>query len=356
MANSPDIAVGAIHVHTDMSGHGGTLDDVLEAAKNCGLDFVILTDTGSRGYADESMEGWHDDVLVLCGEEVVTPEGHFLAFATHGAIGESDSLEKALSLTREESGAVVSIHNHYAALNGSGRSLPTAMPMDQADLLEVWCFLDEFLCRTTAETMKPDCEHPSAKLIGPERGFLRKWDRLLKNRMLPAVGGVNARCAKEPLFDWQEIFPYEVAFNSITTVIQTPKLPKINDRACALVWDALHKGRSYVVNRMVERADGFRFEYDPPNNGIRRYQMGETVDYQPGGHFLIDCPVETEIVLRHNGQPLIWGTGKSIQFPASSPGAYRVEAYLNRRLYILSNPIRLVDDDLSLHPTVSDVT
>jgi hypothetical protein len=49
-------------------------------------------------------------------------------------------------------------------------------------------------------------------------------------------------------------------------------------------------------------------------------------------------------------------TTREASFPVARPGTYRVEVFLNRRLWILSNPIQLVDKDGVMQPTVSDVT
>ncbi|CAN5465053.1 hypothetical protein BH09SUM1_BH09SUM1_29570 [soil metagenome] len=354
MASSPQRTyTGALHIHTDQSDGGGTLRDVVAAAKKAEIDFVVLTDHGTRGYGAENKEGWHEGVLVLCGEEVTTPEGHFLAFETREDIGAAARIEQALEDTRRQFGLAVSIHHHLAndALAGV---LPPPLPLFRADLLEIWSFMDEFLTRATPRNLKQATARPEKFIFGPTRKMLWQWDRMLATRRLPVVGGLNIHQRKQALMDWKLTFPYTTAFQTICTCIQTPELPSVSLRARDLVWAALRDGRSYIVNRAVAAEKPFLFEYHAPSGKVRH--MGDDAAYEPGGRFHIIVPQEAEIVIRHNGQPLFWGTGAEISFPTASPGSYRVEAFLNRRAWIISNPIRLLDDEGTRHPTVSDVT
>src|SRR3954468_15653151 len=55
---------GVSHVHTVASEDaGGTVDDVLAAARATGLDFVVVTDHNTM--ANKEAEGWRDGVLAV---------------------------------------------------------------------------------------------------------------------------------------------------------------------------------------------------------------------------------------------------------------------------------------------------
>ncbi len=345
---------GVLHVHTSLSGGFGTVEEVIETARKNQIDFVVLTDHGTRGHAYENAEGWHGDVLLLCGEEVITPEGHFLAFETREEIGRVETLQAGLDLLRGQQGTAVSIHHQLHSAKGCPKTIPPPLDPDKADLLEIWNFYDEFLSRTNARTIMRAISRPDKLLHGPTRRFLWKWDRLLEKRHLPIIGGLNHHQRKDPLLDWKMVFPYEIGFQTICTCVLTQELPSVSLRARDLVWQALREGRSYVVNRSVGAEKPFVFEFHSITG--RRRQMGEEIPYSPNGRFHVHLPESAEVVLRHNGQPLFWGTTAEASFPAAGPGSYRVEAYLNRRLWILSNPIRLVDEQGVLQPTVSDIT
>ncbi len=348
MAAQPRTYTGVIHIHTVRSDGGGTLEEVVRAAKENGIDFVLLTDHGTRGYGGEGEEGWHDGVLVLCGEEVSTPEGHLLAFETREDVGPRETLSGALEEIRRQCGIAATAHHQIV-----GGPFP-APPMEMADLVEIWSFMDEFLSRVDARSILQATTRPEKVVSGPARRLLWQWDRELQKRRLPIIGGLNVHQKKHPLLEWKMLFPYGLAFQTICTCVQVPELPSVALRARDMVWNALREGRSYVANRSVGTERGFMFQF--VTQAGRNRQMGEDVPYTDRGRFRIRVPQEAEVVLRHNGQPLSWSTAVEMSFPAAGPGTYRVEVYLNRRLWILSNPIRLVDDDHVIQPTVSDVT
>ncbi|MCC6546720.1 PHP domain-containing protein [Candidatus Sumerlaeota bacterium] len=349
MASANRTYVGAIHIHSDQSDGCGSLREIVSAARQSGVDFVLLTDHGTRGYGARGEEGWHDGVLVLCGEEISTPDGHALAFETREDVGLQANLPAALAEVRRQVGVVVATHQHYE----HGPVRPT--PLEDADMIEAWSFTDEFLTRTSGRTLGNDVARADKFITGPSRALLRKWDRQLEKRRMPMIGGLNVHQRKQPLFDWKVMFPYAFAFQTIATCVQTPELPTVALRARDMIWSALREGRSFAVNRSLGPESNFQF-YFAPKKGRKRL-MGEDAPYDSGGRFHIKLPMFAEVVLRCNGQPFAWTTAQDMSFPCAGPGAYRVEVYLDRRMWILSNAIRLLDDgELFSHPTVSDVT
>ncbi len=342
--------VGVIHVHSDKSDGEATLQEIVAAAKVNDVDFVVLTDHQTRGYAWEVDEGWHDGVLILCGEEVTTPQGHFLAFETREDVGDKMDLPDAVAEVHRQAGFTVSIH---AQLPKSRLVLPP-LPFPEADGVEIWSFTDEFLARADPRTIVTSLARPDRAIIGPERPMLNKWDVELGRRMMPAIGGLNAHQRKAPLLEWKQVLPMKTTFGTIHTIIQSRELPKVALRARDMVWESLRKGRSFIANQSIAPAKGFDFYFRDPKGRV--VGMGGESEFVPGGRVHVKLPAEGELSIRHNGQPLFWGTGVDVDFPAPTPGVYRIEVRLNRRVWIISNPIRLTIDNQPVQPTVSDFT
>lgn len=342
--------VGVIHVHTDKSDGAASLEEVVAAAKANDVDFVILTDHKTRGYAWDGGEKWHDGVLVMCAEEVTTPQGHFLAFETREDVGDKLDLPDAIEEVHRQAGFTVSVHGQLPKMPG----LHPKLPFEESDAIEMWSFTDEFLTRAEPTTIMSSIARPDRLIIGPNRALLNKWDIELGRRQVPAYGGLNAHQRKAPLLDWKQLFPFKLAFGTIHTVILSKELPKVAMRARDMVWEALRLGRCYAANQSVNPAKGFEFYWKGPKGQTQ--WVGAQAEFRPGGRVHVKLPAEGEIAIRHNGQPLFWGTGTEISFPAPTPGVYRVEVRLNRRLWILSNAIRLTLDDQPVQPTVSDFT
>ena len=345
---------GAIHIHTDRSDGGGSLDDVVTAARQSGIDFVVLTDHGTRGYGRDNREGWHGNVLVLCGEEVSTDDGHLLAFETRDDIGEMRDVESALKAINDQHGTAVSIHHQLPSLGAEATLVPPPVPLRQTQMIEIWSFMDEFLARCQPRYLQQAASRPEKLINGPSRRLLWQWDRALAKRRYPAFAGLNVHARKQPLLEWKTMFSYQAAFQSVVTCVQCHELPQVSLRARDLVWAALREGRSFMQNRSVSDEKGFDFHYQSSDGRLRH--MGDDAAYDRKGRFFIKIPRDAEVVLRHNGQPFFWGTAKEASFPVAGPGSYRVEVYLNRRTWILSNAIRLNDDDGVIQPTVSDLT
>jgi hypothetical protein len=330
---------GVLHVHTDRQG-GLPLEMIVNAARETGVDFVVLTDAGVTRAEREEIEGWHEGILVLVGENVLSPEGNFLALDVDDEIGMHATVESALRDVGEQKGLSVGIGYHYDPRHLSAL-VPPAVAMDRVDILEVWSFLDEFLTSVPGNRVMQFQTRPDRCLFGPPRRVIMAWDRELKKRLVPAVGGVNARCRKEPLLEWKEFFPYMNSFRTVRTMILCEELsgndvPLLRRR----VYSALLEGRSYVYNHSLGRTQGFRFEYEDAYGQF--HGLGATARYLPRGRLNVEFPAAVEFVLRCDGLPLFWGTGNRISFPLPGPGIYRVEAYIDRRLWVLSNPIRIV--------------
>jgi hypothetical protein len=76
-------ARGAWHVHTTRSDGRGTLDEVVRAARQAGLQFVVVSDHNVLTPGDA---GYHDGVLVIEATEASTRYGHVVALGVARAL------------------------------------------------------------------------------------------------------------------------------------------------------------------------------------------------------------------------------------------------------------------------------
>jgi len=73
---------GDCHLHTVHSDGKRTPAQAAAAAREAGLDFITTTEHNTTS-GHGAWEGlWGDDFLILCGEEITTRNGHFLALGT----------------------------------------------------------------------------------------------------------------------------------------------------------------------------------------------------------------------------------------------------------------------------------
>ncbi|MBA7581284.1 hypothetical protein ES708_23186 [subsurface metagenome] len=73
---------GVIHFHSSHSPDGRVpVGDIVQAADENGLDFLMLTDHFTLGARRSGKEGWHGGVLLIVGQEISPRFNHYLAFA-----------------------------------------------------------------------------------------------------------------------------------------------------------------------------------------------------------------------------------------------------------------------------------
>ncbi len=338
MSTEQRVYNGVLQVRTDRT-MGPPVEEVIAAARHCGLDFIVLSDVKEASEA-RRLRGWHDGVLVLIAEEVHCDDGSFLACDARKLIGEIPLVDAALSKTREEEGAALGFH--YEFQNGrERRSLPAPLPLMRTDLFALWSFFDDYLVHADGRFAMQYLHRPDKALEGPARRLLREWDAVLKDRPLPAVGTVNARLRRDPLLDWKELFPYELAFKTIRTAVVCDELPEDPRVACGKLWQALRIGSSWIYNFTVGDASTAVFAYISDDGSVAH--VGETVPSAGKRRGWIDVrlPAQAEVVLRRNGHPLFWGGADKLNFPSPGDGVYRLEARVDGRPWLFTNSIRV---------------
>lgn len=81
---------GAWHVHTTRSDERGTLDEVVRAARDAGLQFVVVADHNAL---TPSEAGYRDGVLVVQATEVSSAFGHVVAVGLPAAPGAEEKAD-----------------------------------------------------------------------------------------------------------------------------------------------------------------------------------------------------------------------------------------------------------------------
>jgi hypothetical protein len=107
VAPPPGEIRGAYHVHTSRSDGRGTLAEVVRAAREAGLQFVVVTD---HNVLSPEEEGYRDGVLVVEATEVSTPFGHVVALGVPRALTDEEREGDPLGAIVAHGGAAVVAH------------------------------------------------------------------------------------------------------------------------------------------------------------------------------------------------------------------------------------------------------
>jgi len=98
---------GAWHVHTNRSDGRGELAEVARAAREAGLQFLVVAD---HNVLAPETPAWVDGVLVIPATEISAPYGHLVALGVPRALTKDERQRDALGAVRALGGEAVLAH------------------------------------------------------------------------------------------------------------------------------------------------------------------------------------------------------------------------------------------------------
>lgn len=341
---------GVIHLHSSLSYDGHVpLAQIIHAAQNNGIDFLMLTDHDHLRARDENWEGWHDKTLLIVGEEIAPRFNHYLAFNIKRPIvydhdGEKDP-QKYIDSVNEQGGFGFIAHpdhegttlfhvkhycwNDWNIIGYSGIGIWDFMTDWQSSLRGHWRGLLSFL-------------FPAYFLTGPRNITLERWDALNQIRKTVGIGELDNHATKKKVLGIQFIaFSFDRAFRFIRTHILT-KDPFCGDhqKDIDMVYQSLLHGRCYFAMEYFCKTNGFQFQM---NQGIQAFSMGDSFNLNSDTLLTVSLPITALIRIIRNGSLILQETTRCLSRPVTQTGVYRVEVRLKSagifRPWIFSNPI-----------------
>lgn len=343
--------VGNMHVHSVYSDGSGTYREIAAAAAAAKLNFVIVTDHNVR---PTGLEGYHDQTLVLSGEELHNvrsqpQRNHLLVYGAEKdmapyTFGNTRTLIRA---SRERDGVCYIAHpvERRSPIRPELAAIPwTDWPPEGVHGLEIWNFMSEFKGllwgwpAALIYALKPEWG-----VRGPYRATLRLWDELLgQGHRLAALGGADAHASTYTLgLLRRRVFPYDYLFRCVNTHILT-RAPLSGDIGTDkdLVYEALRAGRTWVGYDLPYPTRGFRCQ---ARSGSATAVPGEELRRLGAINITITLPAAGEIHLLRDGHRILTTSGTGMAYTSIEPGIYRVEVYRRfrgRRVgWIFTSPI-----------------
>lgn len=341
------------HVHSTYSDGTATVAELLAAARATRADAVLLTDHDSLGARRDGWEGMHDGVFLLVGTEVSPKDGHYLAFGVDREISHAGrSAARIAAAVRAAGGVGFAAHpfstgGHMLVAPLARRIvLPHGWPAledaGSCDGIELWSLTTDAAeaWRTPAEALRWLRDPRAAVALGPPAQHLRRWDALSAHRRVPAIGGLDGHApglrvrgrVRSPL-------AHERTFDLLRTHLLCDRALSGDvaaDRATLLA--ALRAGAAWLTCPYVAPAHGARLWAQRADGTT--IAMGAEA---PAGPSVLRArlPRGADLVLLRDGQPIKRVRGAALDAEIDGAGVYRLEARIDGRLWLLSNPIHL---------------
>src|SRR5690606_19382404 len=333
--------VGAIHMHSVYSDGSGEVKDIVKAASEIGLDFIILTDHNTLRAKKEGFEGWYKNTFLLVGCEINDKNNinHYLAFGINEAYSTRLSAKQYVKKVNEDGGIGFIAHPHEKRRHMKEHPPYPWVDWDVEDFtgIEIWNHMSEWMENLTEQNKYQAFLHPLKSIVAPPQETLKLWDELNLKRKVVGIGGVDAHAHKYNLLGFLEveIFPYKVLFKSIRTHVFTDaeltkgKSEKAIETSKELIYKALKEGRCFFANDFHHDSKGFRF-FAKADGTI--YQMGDTVPHKKASLVVLLPVPKAEIRLICNGKKIDTVESNAGKFNINRKGVYRVEVYYNNKV------------------------
>ena len=333
--NLTDLAC-VVHLHTTHSDGTGTVADIVRAGRRNALDAILLTDHDTLGGRVD--EGWHEDVLLLVGEEVSPIQhDHTLVFGVDEVL---DWHDRPIEEVVADAPLAFAAHpfsrgsQRFRRFRGMPHTAPFA---DSVTGIELWSFVTDTAEQATSlrEVLR-FIARPERTLRAPPAANLIEWDRACARRRVVALGGLDAHqvgirvAGRVPL----RLMSYSRSFRFIRThVLVRGELSGSLEHDRALVYEALGEGRCYIAVDAFAQARGFAYWGDGLDMGAEAPFDGQALH--------VRLPRPASIRLLRGGEEVASADGAALDLEPRTAGAYRVEVRLGGRTWILSNPIYL---------------
>lgn len=343
--------VGNLHIHTSHSDGGGTISEIVKAARAVGIDFIALNDHSHLTMLHLEEEGYHRGILVLVGSEIGTRFHHYLAY----------NIKNQIDNTRYSPQEVIDAVESQGGFGFLAHPFEKGMPYREKSVaytwnnwsvrgytgICIWNFASRW--KENVRSSWNGIFHLIFKkytLKGPSEKTLATWDRLCLEGRVVAIGGSDAHGSIMKV-GFIKFIPltYKYLLGTINThvLLSSPLTGDlITDKG--LIYNSVREGSCFIAHDGLAPARGFTFSFNRERNGAS-LGMGQEAEFSKG-QLLIRIPRYGLIHIIRNGSLFARAYGSELSKKISEKGVYRIEVFIRTQLcgwrpWIFSNPIYL---------------
>jgi len=329
---------GVINVHSDLSIGSSSPQHIATAAKQAGLDFVVLTDLNTFGEKIHT-DRYSQNVLFLTGGKYSYLDSRLIFYSPDKSIignnlGEAQ-IRFADMLTQSEGGNKNSLsilaHPYRLGFTWNG-DLPPGL--DGMEVINVKSLSVQAWQASKASVIWSFLIYPFNPDFSLARLFLEPTDELAlfdktnQHQKLFAFAGAEASARAIPLANYLIKFPsyqrnFEIATNHV--LLASELTGNLNsDRQKIL--SALKKGQFYLAFDALGDPKGFVATIEDRG---RSHMIGSQVKLTKGMSLNVHIPGPPknffEIVVYKNGERVLTANEPEVSMPITESGVYRVQ-------------------------------
>ncbi|HPD17978.1 MAG TPA: CehA/McbA family metallohydrolase [Planctomycetota bacterium] len=338
---------GCLHIHSTYSDGHSPAPDILDAAREAGLDYIVLTDHDTLAARDAGLAGWRDGLLLDVGVELEAGGHHAIALGLSDLEGVrgAPTIEAAFQAVGRKGGLAFVVHPVPVHKPLFDACVPgwTDWHLDGYHGVEIWPYLHDWIRDLHLWNLLSHYRHPDRWIRGPEPSVLAHWDAAGQRRRVVGIGSLDNHAKRVPFrrlgLDFMEFFPHRRMFGTVRTHVLSPEpFAGHSEQDTELLHRLLAGGRCYVSYDLLADATGFCFE---GRHGQGAIAMGEETQAAREVSFRVVSPVTADLRLLRDGRVVASARGRELKAAHGGPGVYRVEASLDGRPWVFTNPIYL---------------
>lgn len=333
---------GCLHIHIDPNTKKDFVDEIVFAAKDSCLDFIIFTPhtPKHKKYSDYfSIEGYKNGVFILAGEEADAKSGlnHILIYGGNHWLGKS-RVEDIVENIKINSLLAFAAHpdgRHMLFGYQTDHRWTKKGLMCSLTGFEVWSLLFDFAARTNPSNLITRYSCFPLNLKGPSDSILRLWDVLSVKKKFVGVAGLDIHPLRYGLkyLDIRKIFGYRFVFRTLRNhILLEEKLTGNPEADINAIVNAFNRGRLFFANDFLADSTGFFFGTED-----KMKTMGDSASV--GENILIQLPEFADVRIKYADvyKANLFKKIRNLVFKPKNSGPCRVEVYYKEKPWIFSN-------------------
>jgi len=298
---------------------------IADLARTTQIDFIFLADHVQPGDTDFGIGGFTNDILFIPGGAFDVGGSQIIAVNIHDAIQPNLTPNDLIGAIHDQGGLAIAAD---PAKFASSEDYALADAMEVYNQRAVW--LAQSPSTLYLRAIFSGTDHFLAGLDLQPEANLALYDRMTAGARVAMLAGMGAPDDLNVLGAKVGTLPQLFLFYTTHLLAQ--------ERDSAPLLEALRLGHSYASFDYLGYVGAFTFF---ARVGDTMTMMGDEVRLANGLSLKTELPAPADrIAMLQNGAEVSSAdNATTLEFAPKSPGAYRIEAYRNGKMWIMSNPV-----------------